>query len=73
MHGLSRMLLAGLVAASLAIPATAQRRSDDQILPKSTQLMQEARSLAAAGRFDEAQTALEASLAVDPRNRFAYV
>jgi tetratricopeptide (TPR) repeat protein len=73
MRGFSRLLLSGLVAASLAIPAAAQRRSDDQILPKSTELMQQARSLAAAGRFDEAQTALEASLAVDPRNRFAYV
>ena len=73
MRGLSRLILGGFVAAALAVPAAAQKRSDDQIAPKSIELMQQARSLATAGRYDEAQTALEASLAVDPRNRAAYV
>lgn len=73
MRGLSRLVLAGLVAAAVAVPAAGQRRSDDQIAPKSTELMQQARTLAAAGKYEDAQTALEASLAVDPRNRFAYV
>ena len=73
MRGLSRLVLAGFVASAMAVPAVAQKRSDDQIAPKSVDLMQQARSLATAGRFDEAQTALEASLAVDPRNRAAYV
>ena len=73
MRGLSRLFLAGFVAAAMAVPAVAQKRSDDQIAPKSIDLMQQARSLATAGRYDEAQTALEASLAVDPRNRAAYV
>ena len=73
MRGLSRLILAGFVAAAVAVPAAGQKRSDDQIAPKSIELMQQARSLATAGRYDEAQTALEASLAVDPRNRAAYV
>ena len=73
MRGLSRLVLTGFVVAAIAVPAAGQRRSDDQIAPKSTELMQQARSLAAAGKYEDAQTALEASLAVDPRNRYAYV
>ena len=73
MRGLSRLIVAGVVAAAVAVPAVGQNRSDDQIAPKSIELMQQAKSLSTAGRFDEAQTALEASLAVDPRNRAAYV
>jgi tetratricopeptide (TPR) repeat protein len=73
MRGLSRLVLTGFVAAAIAVPTAGQRRSDDQIAPKSTELMQQARSLAAAGKYEDAQTALEASLAVDPRNRYAYV
>lgn len=73
MRALSRLFVAGFVAAAVAFPAVGQKRADDQILPKSTELMQQARSLAAAGKYDEAQTTLEAALAVDPRNRFAYV
>jgi len=73
MRGFSRLFLAGFVAAAVAVPAAGQKRSDDQIAPKSIELMQQARSLATAGKYDEAQTALEASLAVDPRNRAAYV
>lgn len=73
MRAISRLFVAGLLAAAVAVPAVGQKRADDQILPKSTELMQQARALAAAGKYEEAQTALEASLAVDPRNRFAYV
>ena len=73
MRGLSRLILTGFVAAAVAVPAAGQKRSDDQIAPKSVELMQQAKSLAVAGKYDEAQTALEASLAVDPRNRAAYV
>ena len=73
MRGLSRLILTGFVAAAVAVPAAGQKRSDDQIAPKSVELMQQAKSLATTGKYDEAQTALEASLAVDPRNRAAYV
>ena len=73
MRGLSHFILTGFVAVAVAVPAVGQKRSDDQISPKSIELMQQARTLATAGKYDDAQTALEASLAVDPRNRAAYV
>ncbi len=73
MRGLSRLVLTGFIAAAIAAPAAGQRRSDDQIAPKSTELVQQARALAAAGKYEDAQTAIEAALAVDPRNRNAYV
>lgn len=73
MRGFSRLILAGFVAAAVAVPAAAQKRSDDQIAPKSVELMQQAKAVATAGKYDVAQTALEAALDVDPRNRAAYV
>ncbi len=67
-----RLLLAGLAAAALAVPAAGQR-ADDQIQPKSVQLMHQGQALLAAGKFEDAENALETALAVDPRNRWAYV
>ena len=72
MRLLPRILLAGLAVGALASPVVGQR-PDDQINPKSIELMRQGQSLLAAGRFNEADDALETSLAVDPRNRFAYV
>jgi tetratricopeptide (TPR) repeat protein len=72
MRLLPRILLAGLAAGALASPVVGQR-PDDQINPKSIELMRQGQSLLSAGRFEEADDALETSLAVDPRNRFAYV
>ncbi len=66
------LLLGGLAALALAAPVTGQR-SDDQISPKSVELMHRGQSLLAAGKFEEAENALETALAVDPRNRWAYV
>ena len=73
MRSISHLFLAGLAAAAIAVPAVGERKSDDEISPTSVELMQQGRSLLAAGKFEDAQTALEASLAVDPRNRWAYV
>ena len=73
MRSITHVLLAGLAAFAIAVPAVGERKSDDEIAPRSVELMQQGRSLLAAGKFEEAQTALEASLAVDPRNRWAYV
>lgn len=73
MRGFAIGLLAGLTGLALAAPAAVGRSADDQILPKSVELMQQGRSLAAAGQFVDAETAIEAALAVDPRNRWAYV
>lgn len=72
MSFLPRFLLAGLAATALAAPVASQR-SDDQILPKSVELQRQARALIAAGKLDGAEDLLETALAVDPRNRGAYV
>lgn len=72
MRFLPRLVLAGFAAAALAAPVVGQR-SDDQIAPKSVALMHEAQAFLSAGKLDEAENALETALAVDPRNRWAYV
>ena len=54
-----------------ASPAVGQR-PDDQILPRSAALLKQGETHLAAGRFVEADEALETALAVDPRNRAAY-
>jgi tetratricopeptide (TPR) repeat protein len=69
--------LAPVLAVSFAVLACAApvsgQRADDQIVPKAVELQKQGESLLAAGRFDLAEDALEASLAVDPRNRWAFV
>ena len=72
MRSLSRLLLAGLAAAALASPVLGQR-ADDQIQPKSLELQRQAKALTAAGKLEEAEDTLETALAVDPRNRWAFV
>ena len=49
------------------------QRPDDQIDPKSTALVQQARAAQAAGNLDGATDAMESALAVDPRNRDAFI
>jgi tetratricopeptide (TPR) repeat protein len=49
------------------------QRPDDQIDPRSTALVEQAQAQSAAGRLDEANDLLETALAVDPRNRSAYI
>ncbi|SMF78990.1 hypothetical protein [Allosphingosinicella indica] len=63
------------VAIAVATMASAghSQRADDQINPKSLALLKEGQSLTAAARYVEATDALETALAVDPRNRAAYV
>jgi tetratricopeptide (TPR) repeat protein len=72
MQSLSSLLLAGFAAIALAAPVAGQR-PDDQIQPKSVALMHQAQALMAAGKLEDAENALETALAVDPRNRWAYV
>jgi Tfp pilus assembly protein PilF len=67
-----RLLLVGLAGVALAGPVSGQR-SDDQINPKSVQLMHQAKTLMEAGKLDQAEDLLETALAVDPRNRWAFV
>lgn len=72
MQPLSRLLLIGIAGLVVAAPVASQR-ADDQILPRSLELQKQARALVGAGKLESAQDLLETSLAVDPRNRSAYV
>ena len=65
-------LVFGLAASSMAVPSASQR-ADDQIAPRSISLLKQGEAAAAAGRYQEADDAFEAALAVDPRNRAAFV
>ncbi|AJP74394.1 hypothetical protein TS85_09140 [Sphingomonas hengshuiensis] len=61
-----------LLALSMSTSLMAQR-PDDQIDPKSLALLAQGRAAQAAGNIDGAEDALESALAVDPRNRAAFV
>jgi predicted Zn-dependent protease len=65
-------MLIGLAGLALAAPISSQR-ADDQIFPKSVDLQRQGKALLGAGKFEQAEDALETSLAVDPRNRWAFV
>jgi len=65
-------LSAAIVLATLASAGHGQR-PDDQIDPRSAALVQQGQALTAAGKYDEAIDVLETALAVDPRNRTAYL
>lgn len=67
-----RLLVLGTAATLLASPVVGQR-PDNQILPQSIELQQQAKEQAAAGKLSEAADLLETALAVDPRNRSAFV
>lgn len=74
MRLLPRLMLISVAGISLAAPATVySQRSDDQIQPKSAELQRQGKALLSAGRLEDAEDALETSLAIDPRNRWAYV
>jgi len=72
MQSLSRLLFIGFAGVALASPVASQR-ADDQILPKSLELQHQAKALATAGKLEQAEDMLETALAVDPRNRGAFV
>jgi tetratricopeptide (TPR) repeat protein len=72
MRSLPRLLLIGFAGLALAAPAVSQK-SDDQILTKSVQLQREGKALLSVGKLEQAEDVLETSLAVDPRNRGAFV
>ncbi|HET6535422.1 MAG TPA: tetratricopeptide repeat protein [Sphingomicrobium sp.] len=72
MSPLARVLFIGLSGIALAAPVSGQR-PDNQIQPKSVELMHRGQELMSAGKLEEAENMLETALAVDPRNRWAYV
>jgi Tfp pilus assembly protein PilF len=65
-------LSVAIAAATIASTGFGQR-PDDQIDPQSAALVEQAQRLTAAGQHNEATDLLETALAVDPRNRNAYV
>lgn len=70
---LSPLVLAfGLAASSLAVPVVGQK-PDDQIAPVSVEYLKKGEAALAAGKLIEADDAFETALAVDPRNRAAFV
>ena len=63
---------AALAAVSMSTSLQGQR-PDDQIDARSMALLAEGRAARAAGNLDRATDALESAVAVDPRNRAAFV
>ena len=65
-------LALGLAASTMAVSVHGQR-PDDQIAPRSVELLKQGETALAAGNYLAADDALETALAVDPRNRPAYI
>ena len=65
-------LAAALATVSLSASLGAQR-PDDQIDARSLQLLEQGKAQRAAGQYDAATDTLETAVAVDPRNRQAFV
>lgn len=72
MKSLSRLLFLGIATLATAAPVAGQR-ADDRILPKSLEMQHRGRELVSAGKLELADDAFETALAVDPRNRGAFV
>ena len=72
MSSLFRQMLTALAGVALASAFLVQR-ADDQILPRSADLQRQGKAYLSAGKLDQAEDLLETSLAVDPRNRWAFV
>lgn len=68
----SLAVAAGLTVLSLSTSLSGQRPADG-IDPRSLQLLAQGRQLRAAGNLDGATDALETAVAVDPRNRQAFL
>ena len=73
MMRLTPIALSAAIALATIASAGQGQRPDDQIDPRSAALVNQAQGLSAAGRHNEAIDLLETALAVDPRNRPAYI
>jgi len=73
MRFLPHLVLAGLAGVAFAAAPVTGQRADDQIQPKSVELQRQGKTLMSAGKLEQAEDALETALAVDPRNRWAFV
>jgi Tfp pilus assembly protein PilF len=67
--------LALALSVSLAVVSSASlgQRPDDQINPRSMALLQQGEAARRAGNFTVADDLLESALAIDPRNRAAFI
>lgn len=65
-------LVLGSAVTLLSTPVAAQR-PDNQISPGSVEFQRQGEALIASGKFMEAEDSLETALAIDPRNRSAFV
>jgi tetratricopeptide (TPR) repeat protein len=65
-------LSAAIALATMASSGQGQK-PDDQIDPRSVALAQQGQALTGQGRYNEAIDQFETALAVDPRNRQAYI
>jgi tetratricopeptide (TPR) repeat protein len=70
---LTPIALSAAIALATMASAGHGQKPDDQIDPRSVELTDQARTLQTGGRYQEAVDLLESALAVDPRNRQAYV
>jgi tetratricopeptide (TPR) repeat protein len=66
------VLAMGLALLTVSSVSVGQKRDAD-IAPQSAALTTEGKALIAAGKFDAATDALESALAVDPKNRGAFI
>ena len=65
--------LSAAIALGTMASAGHGQKPDDQIDPRSSALVAEAQAHHTGGRYQEATDYLESALAVDPRNRRAYI
>ncbi|QAY79189.1 tetratricopeptide repeat protein [Sphingosinicella sp. BN140058] len=70
---LTPIALSAAIALATMASAGHGQKPDDQIDARSLQLTEQARTLQSGARYSEAIDLLESALAVDPRNRQAYV
>lgn len=70
---LTPIAIATAIALATMASAGHGQKPDDQIDARSVALSQQAQALQAAARYQEAIDLLESALAVDPRNRQAYI
>ena len=68
-----RLMLLTLAITGMATAPLSAQKPDDQILPLSIQLQKQGEVSMAAGNFSAAGDTLETALAVDPRNRSAFI
>ncbi|MEO7278163.1 MAG: tetratricopeptide repeat protein [Sphingomicrobium sp.] len=74
MRSMFRVMILSLAGLALGAPmAVSGEQGDDHIAPKSAQLEQSGKALLGLGKLSEAEDVLETALALDPRNRWAFV